>query len=136
MAKKWSNHWKASKKPAKQRKYVKNAPLHIKSSMLVSALSKELRSKYSRRSARVTKGDKIKVMTGQYRGKEGKVDHVNVKRCEVYIAGIERTRVDGTKSLYPINPSNLMITSLNLDDKRRVAALERKTAAKEVKKSK
>ena len=126
MVKKWSNNWKSSTKPAKQRKYVKNAPLHIKSRMLVSTLAKDLRQKYGKRSARVIKGDKVKVMTGQFKKKEGKVDHVNVKMLEVFVSGIEKIRMDGTKSLYPINPSNLMITTLNLDDKKRVEALGRK----------
>ncbi|MBU2406429.1 MAG: 60S ribosomal protein L26, partial [Nanoarchaeota archaeon] len=39
---------------------------------------------------------------------------------------IENIRKDGTKAFYPIHPSNLMITELFLEDKKRKDALERK----------
>ena len=38
----------------------------------------------------------------------------------------ELTKRDGTKKLLALHPSNLMITELNLDDKMRQKALERK----------
>jgi large subunit ribosomal protein L24 len=126
MKKEFSKDWKASKRPAKQRKYRFNAPLHIKSKFLSAHLSKELRKKYARRSMTIVKGDKVKVMRGQYRGRENKVDHVDHNKLQVFITGIDTTRKDGSKSLIPLQPSNLMLTELNLDDKRRKASLERK----------
>lgn len=118
--------WKRSKQPRKQRKYRYNAPLHIKSKFLASHLSKELRKKYNKRNATVRKGDKIKILRGQFKGKVGKIDRVDLKRTKVYITGIEIAKKDGTKTFYPIHPSNLLITELNLDDKKRVKTLERK----------
>ncbi len=125
MKQKFSKKWKSSKKPSKQRKYRFNAPLHIKQRFMRSLLSKELRSKYNKRNARVRKGDKVKIMRGQFRKHEGKVEKVDLKKSKVYVEGIGATKKDGTKTKYPINPSNIMIIELNIDDKMRKKALER-----------
>ena len=123
---KFAKSWKSSKQPRKQRKYRYNAPLHIKSKFISSHLSKELREKYKKRSIRTRKNDKVKILRGQFKGKTGKVERVDTRRNKIYITGIEVIKKDGTKVLYSINPSNLMILELNLDDKKRVKALERK----------
>jgi len=115
----WSSSWKASKKPRKQRNYVRNAPLHIRNKLVGSHLSKDLREKLKKRSLRVRKGDKIKVMIGQHKGKSGPVEKVDTKRMKVYITGIEFVKKDGSKSLYPVNPSNLLIQDI-AEDKRRI----------------
>lgn len=115
-----------SKQPRKQRKYRYNAPLHIKQKFMRAHLSKELRKKYSRRSLGLKKGDKVKILRGQFKKKTGKIDKVDLKENYVYITGIEITKKDGTKAFYPLQPSNLMITELNLDDKKRQKILDRK----------
>jgi large subunit ribosomal protein L24 len=133
MKKKFSKSWKGSKQPRKQRKYLANLPLHLKKKLLSATLSKELRKKYSRRNVPLKKGDKVKVMRGNHRKKEGeilKVDKINTK---VNIAGIEIVKKDGSKVPYPISPSNLMITELKLDDKKRIQALERNMEKQNVK---
>lgn len=122
---KFSSNWKSSKKPKKQRKYRYNAPLHIKSKFLNVHLSKQLREKYKKRSIRVKKGDKIKILKGQFKNKEGNIDRVLLKKTRVIVQGIEITKKDGTKTTYPIHPSNIMIIELNLEDKQRVKALQR-----------
>src|SRR3989338_3688807 len=119
MKKIFSSSWKRSRQPRKQRKYRANAPLHIKGKFLAAHLSKELRKTYNRRSIRLRSGDKVKVMVGQFKKKEGKVERINTKNQEAYIAGIEIVKRDGSKTLYPIHPSNLMITELNIEDKKR-----------------
>jgi large subunit ribosomal protein L24 len=124
MEKKFSTSWKASKRPSKQRNYRKNAPLHIKHKFLGTHLSKELRQKYHKRSIEVVVGDKVKIMRGQFKKREGKVEKTDIKKSVVYITGIELTKKDGSKTLYPVNPSNLMITELNLNDKKRKETLE------------
>jgi large subunit ribosomal protein L24 len=118
--------WKRSKQPRKQRKYRYNAPLHTKRNFLSIHLSKELRTKYKKRSIPVRKGDTIKVLRGQFRKKTGKISKVDYNSIKVYIEGIEVIKKDGNKVQYPISPSNLMITTLKLDDKKRIALLERK----------
>ena len=47
--------WIASKQPRKQRKYLANAPIHIKKKMAGANLSKELRKKYGKRSMTLRK---------------------------------------------------------------------------------
>ncbi|MBW2978136.1 50S ribosomal protein L24 [Candidatus Woesearchaeota archaeon] len=126
MKTKFSRTWKSSKQPRKQRKYRYNAPLNIKTKFMASHLSKELRQKYNRRSLSVRKGDKVQVMRGQFKKKTGKIARSDLKKSKVYIEGIEIIKKDGTKTLYPINPSNLMILELNLDDKKRIKTVKRK----------
>ena len=116
----WSSTWKSSKQPKKQRKYVRNAPKHVQGAQLGSHLSLDLRKKYNKRSMRVRKGDKVKVMIGTFKGKTGKVDRIDTKKQRVFITGIEILKKDGSKALYPVKPSNLMIQDLDLSDKRRI----------------
>ena len=123
---KFSKTWNQSKQPRKQRKYRHNAPLHTKNKFLSAHLSKPLREKYKKRSATIRRGDTVKVLRGQFKKKTGKIDRIDLKKTKAYIAGIEVTKRDGTKTFYPFNPSNLIITELDLDDKKRVKSLERK----------
>lgn len=126
MKQKFSPKWKASKQVRKQRKYRANAPLHIKYKMLAAHVSKELRQKYKRRAVVAIKNDTAKVMRGFFKGKQGKISEVNTNKGFVYIEGVQRTRKDGTKVNVSLKPSNLMIINLNLEDKRRVASLEKR----------
>lgn len=128
----FSTKWRRSTQPRKQRKYSHNAPLHIKQKMMHVHLSKELREKYGFRNVQLRKGDKVKVLRGQFTKKEGKVERVDLKRGNVFITGIETVKKDGTKLIIPFSPSNLMIVDLDLSDKKRRQKLEsRKGVAKE-----
>ena len=120
MSKTYSSSWKASAKPRKQRKYRFNAPDHVQGRFMASTLSKELRKKLGMRSIRVRKEDKVKIMRGSFKGKEGKVDRVSVKDRKVFIDKVEVFKKDGSKAFYPIDPSNIMITDLFTDDKKRL----------------
>lgn len=126
MRKKFSVAWKRSVKPRKQRKYLFQAPLHLKQKMMHVHLSSELRTKFGVRNVQLRKGDKIKVLRGQYVKKEGKVERVNLKRQQVYVNGVDYVKKDGNKVFVPLHPSNLMIIDLVLDDKKRKLKLETK----------
>ena len=126
MEKKWSRHWKSSTQPRKQRKYVHNAPLHVVSKLFSSMLSKELKKKHGKNAITVRKGDKVKILRGQFKGKTGKVEKVALSRKKVYIEGIYLLKKDGKRTAYAIHPSKLMITELYLEDKKRSKSLERK----------
>ncbi len=126
MKKLFSKSWKSSKKPRKQRKYLYNAPLHIRKKFLSANLSKELRKKFGIRNIGLVKDDQVKIMRGQYKGKTGKITNVNTKKIRIYVDQAYRSKLDGSKSYYPIHPSNLMITNLNLNDKKRRKKLEKK----------
>lgn len=121
MKTRFSGTWNKSKQPRKQRKYRYNAPLHIKGKFLSVNLSKELRKKYGVRNVRLRVGDKVKVLRGNHKGKEGNVDEINLKNTKVYVTKIELTKKEGAKVRVPINPSNLQVLDLNLDDKKRKA---------------
>jgi|TARA_B100001964_G_scaffold90049_1_gene101181 large subunit ribosomal protein L24 len=122
---KFSSSWKKSIQPRKQRKYRHKAPLHIRQKFVSVHLSKELRKKYNKRSMNLRKGDGVNVMRGQFRKKTGKINGIDIKKTKVYVDGIEVVKKDGTKARYPIHPSNLVITELNMDDKMRNKIVKR-----------
>ncbi len=130
MKNEFSNSWKESRQPRKQRKFRFNAPIHIKHKFLSAQLSKELRQKYGIRNIPVRKGDTVKITTGNFRGREGKVEKVFPKKTKVFVAGVHIIRADGRKSSYPMHPSNLLIKDLDLNDKKRKAIIERKSKPK------
>lgn len=117
----YSRNWNASTQPRKQRKYRYNAPLHIKGSFLAVHLTKDLRQKHGTRALRVRTGDKVRVLRGSFKGREGKVTSVDVKKVKVYVEKIENVKKDGaTKVPYALEPSNLMLVELDASDKRRL----------------
>ena len=116
---------KKSKQPRKQRKARYNAPLHIRHKFMNALLSEELRDKYEKRSFPVRKGDTVKVMRGDDKGKEGKVRSVDLKRERITVEGVVVARSDLSEVPRPIHPSNVMITKLELKDKQRESALMR-----------
>lgn len=120
----FSTTWKRSEQRRKQRKYRYNAPLHIKQKFMHVHLSPELRKKYILRNIQISKGDKIRILRGKFKKQEGKVERVNLKEGKVFVTGIEVVRKEGSKILVPLNPSNLMIIDLNLNDKRRRTKIE------------
>ncbi|PIZ52121.1 50S ribosomal protein L24 [Candidatus Woesearchaeota archaeon CG_4_10_14_0_2_um_filter_33_13] len=119
--------WNKSVQPRKQRKYVYNAPLHVKQKLVHVHLSAELRKKYGLRNAQLKKGDKVKVLRGQFKKQDAKVDRVDLKRERVYLAGIDSVKKDGTKLPLSFRASNLMIIEPLLTDKKRKQKFEKKT---------
>lgn len=134
MNQKFSKHWNSSKRPGKQRKYLAKAPLHIRKNILNVGLSKELRKKHGRRSLTLRKGDKVRVLIGKFKKKEGKVTEVRYKRLKIYIEGVQIKKIDGSMVNIPLRPSNLQIIELNLDDKKRAESLNKKTSPAKEKK--
>ena len=126
----FSKNWISSKNPNKQRKYRLNAPLHIKRKLLSSPLAKDLQKKYSRRAVPIVKGDKVKVMRGGYKGKTGTVTEIMVSHFKILVDCAFRTKKSGSKSFYPLDASNVMITELNLKDSKREASLKKENTAK------
>lgn len=108
-----------SVQPRKQRKVWFNAPLHTRRKQIASHLAEALILRYNRRALPVVKGDVVKVMRGAFRGHEEKVASVDLKIRKVTIEGVTLTKADGKKKAKPIDPSNLLITKLNLTDKLR-----------------
>ncbi len=115
-----------TKQPRKQRKFLHNAPLHLRSKMMAATLSENLREKYGVRNLPVRVGDKVRVMRGDFKGKEGKVMEIDLKRYRIHIEGVTQKKTDGTEVFYPVHPSNVMIVELNLDDEKREKIIKRR----------
>jgi large subunit ribosomal protein L24 len=99
-------------------------PKHKRDQMIGSCLSQDLKQQYKKKSLRVVKGDSIKVMRGEYSGIEGKVEKVNTKRGTLSIEGIQREKVRGGNVKVQIHASNVIISSLNVEDKYRKDRIE------------
>ncbi len=131
MKRKFSTAWKASKQPRKQRKYRYNAPLHIRHHFLSAHLSKELREKLGFRSIPVRKGDKVRVMRGEYKGVKGTVIKVDMKKLKIYIDSVKRKKVSGQEVHVPIDPSKVEIIELAKDKVREKIIKRRSKKEKE-----
>lgn len=119
MKSQFSKTWNSSVQPRKQRKFRYNAPSNIKRKFLSVNLAKDLRDKHGARSAKLRKGDKVKVLRGNFASKVGVVDRVVLDTLKVYVAGVEVSKKDGSNVKVPLNPTNLQIVELKLDDKKR-----------------
>ena len=100
-----------SKQPRKQRKERFSAPLHRRQKYLHAALSKELREEMKTRSAQVKVGDTVKMMRGDHAGTEGEVQKADLKSGTIHVAGVSVFRA--------VQPSNVVITKMELDDEER-----------------
>ncbi len=114
-----------SKKSRKKRKFLYDAPLHKRRKMIASTLSDELRAKYKRRNLPVRKGDKVKIMRGEHKGKTGDVMKVDTKKYKIYVDGVTVKKAAGEDAPRAIHASNVMITALLMEDNKRRAMLER-----------
>src|SRR3989338_824610 len=133
MKKEFSIKWISSRQPRKQRKYRYNAPMHVRQRLVSAHLEKTLRKEYNKRTLTVRKGDEVKIMRGQFRGTRGKISKVDMKRLKVYVENAKMKKVSGQEVEAPIDPSNVMITKLNFDDKKRRKFLARKPKKEEKK---
>lgn len=118
-------------KPTKMRNImIYRATYQTKSKQLGSALSKDLQKKYGKRSVRVIEGDAVTIVRGEFKGVDGKVAKVSSQKSAVAIEGIKKEATKGEKFDVYIHTSNLVVTSLNTDDKWRIAKLEGKDPRK------
>jgi len=101
-----------SRKFRTQRKFQFTAPLHIKGHFVHAHLSKELRAKMKKRAVRIKVGDKVKIMRGKFKGKEGKVMDVDLRKGKIKIEGIAYRKAKGQEIPFPLHPSNVMIIEM------------------------
>jgi large subunit ribosomal protein L24 len=119
-----------SKQPRKQRLALLQAPLHVRQKLMTAPLSKELREKYGVKRLPVRKGDKVRIVRGDFKGHEGAVVKVDLRRLRIYVDGVTVKRQDGTPRFVPIHPSKVVIVALDLKDKWRRAIIERRSGVK------
>lgn len=112
-------------KPAKVRKSLYNAPKHIRRKIVSSHLSDELYSKYGIRSIQVRKGDTVRVMRGLFKGFEGKVSNVDLKKMRINVEGVLINKADKKQVSRWIDASKVLITKLDLSDKERLEKVKK-----------
>ena len=109
------------------------ATMQTRSKQLGANLSKDLQKKYGKKSARVVEGDSVTILRGEFKGVDGKVSKISTQKTSVAIEGVKKEKTKGDKFDVYIHTSNLVITSLNGDDKWRIAKLEGKDPRKQPK---
>ena len=119
-------------KPTKMRnRMLFQATLQTRSKQMGSALSKDLQKKYGKKSARVVEGDSVTILRGEFKGVDGKISNISTQKSSVAIDGVKKEKTKGDKFDVYIHTSNLVITSLNSNDKWRMAKLEGKDPKKQ-----
>ena len=91
-----------------------------------SNLSGDLKKQYNKRSTGVVKGDTVKILRGEYKGVEGKVEKINTEKGKLSIEGVQREKIKGGNVKVLIHASNVIISSLNMDDTYRKNKMENK----------
>ena len=109
------------------------ATIQTRSKQLGANLSKDLQKKYGKKSARVVEGDSVTILRGEFKGVDGKVSNISTSKSSVAIEGVKKEKTKGDKFDVYIHTSNLVITSLNGDDKWRIAKLQGKDPRKQPK---
>ncbi|HYC26813.1 MAG TPA: 50S ribosomal protein L24 [Nitrososphaerales archaeon] len=89
-----------------------------------SNLSPDLREKHGRRSVRPRVGDSVRIVRGEFKGVEGKITKVDPSAGVVNVEGVTREKLKGGTAPVPVDSSNIVLTSLLLDDKKRKKKLE------------
>ena len=72
------------------------------------------------------KGDLVRIMRGQFRDTEGKINRIDYGSISIFVDSATTTKADGKEVHLPVHPSNLMLVKLEVDDERR-KIIERKT---------
>lgn len=122
------NNRVTSSKPAKIHRYLDVRPNHISGKTnAVAALSSSLRDKYTRNAIRLRVGDSVRLLRGEYSGIEGKIQKVFASDGLITVEGINREKIAGGTTPVKIPASNVVVTSLNLDDKWRREKIEGKS---------
>ncbi len=120
------DHMTVSTKAGKQRKARADAPLHKRKRMVSAHLSSALLSEYNVRSLPVRKGDTVKIIRGakDFKTGEAKVASVDLKECKIIIENITIPKADGTQKPKPVDPSDVILTKLDLSDPWRKSKLD------------
>ncbi|KAL3895017.1 MAG: hypothetical protein SGCHY_004941 [Lobulomycetales sp.] len=84
-----------------------------------SALAKDLREKYKCRSLPIRRDDEVRITRGRYKGREGRVTACYRRRWAIHIDKIVCDKANAQSVPIPIDPSNVVITKLKLDDDRK-----------------
>lgn len=105
----------------KQRKRLYNAHTTKRRKSMIAPLSEELRRQRNISRIALRKGDTVLVVKGDrdLRGMEGKVSSVDTAGRRVMIDGVTMAKADGKQTARPVRFSNLVITAMAADGKRK-----------------
>lgn len=109
-----------TKNPGKQRLKIYKGKLHTKRKLLVSPLEKSLQKKHNLKRISIRKGDSVKVVVGDNKGKTGKVERVDYTKARVFVNEIKYKNSKAQEKMTPLVASNLLITDLVMNDSRRI----------------
>jgi len=108
-----------STQPRKERKTLYNLPVHKNRARIAAHLDGPLSERHGKRSTTLRKGDTVRIMRGEFAGTTGKVLEIDTKKGKVTVDGVTVSKAKATQVARPLDPSNLVITKLDLTDKRR-----------------
>lgn len=114
------SHMRPSSKARKQRKRQIEAPLHQRKKMLRGHLAPKYLEAGKKRSLTIRKGDQVRIMRGEHKGEEGKVEKVNLRNLTITIEGVTQAKADESQSARMIHASNIMIIRPDMSDRRRL----------------
>ena len=84
----------------------------------------------------MVEGDNVKILRGEFKGVDGKVSSVLVENSSLAIEGVKKEKTKGDKFDVHIHSSNVIVTSLNSEDKWRIERLEGKKPSPKPKETK
>merc|ERR1712136_111010 len=103
----------------KQRKRHFNSTGAERMKKISSGFSKELRQQYGIRRTVLEEGDMVTVKVGKFKGKSGKITGINIEKMKINVDGCIVNKNTGGTALVNIDPSNVMITELAMNDARK-----------------
>lgn len=93
---------------------------HKRAKKIAAHLSEKLSKEIGKKSLPIRKGDVVKVMRGEFKGKEGKVSQVERAKLKIFIEKVIRKKSDGSEMQVKIDPSNVVIVEIEKSDKKRL----------------
>lgn len=108
-----------SKKPNKSRKKFYELPKHKAVKAVSSHLNEKLKKELNKRAVSIRKGDTVKIVRGDHKGKEGKITLIDTVKKRVYVEKVVVKKSTGSEKQVPLQPSNLIVTDLERSDRKR-----------------
>jgi large subunit ribosomal protein L24 len=102
--------------PRRQRKALYTADAFERRRRMTVTLSRDLRTRFRRRSVPVRKGDTVRVLGGSFKGREERVARVDRRGYAVTLDNITLKTAEEKLKPLPLRPGHLVITRLNLSD--------------------
>ncbi|MFH0972316.1 MAG: 50S ribosomal protein L24 [Candidatus Micrarchaeota archaeon] len=115
--------------PRKKRLANYHSEIHQMKRLLKIHLGKDLRQKYKKTALLAKKGDKVKVLTGEFRKREGKINEVDTKEAKIYVEGLIRKKQGGKEVFAALEPSNCILVEWNEPKRKEMKARKKPAAA-------